>query len=110
MNVDPGFEALYEREFVSVYRAAFLLCGAGRGQRTGELHDLRHLLRNGGLATISVTATPLAAPPLRRSRRRPEEAKGLGLGVAASSCAGSTGRERGSRAGSAVRRHTMTTP
>ena len=27
MNVDPGFEALYEREFASVYRAAFLLCG-----------------------------------------------------------------------------------
>jgi RNA polymerase sigma-70 factor (ECF subfamily) len=27
VNVDPGFEALYEREFASVYRAAFLLCG-----------------------------------------------------------------------------------
>ena len=27
MNVDPGFEALYEREFASVFRAAFLLCG-----------------------------------------------------------------------------------
>ena len=27
MNVDPGFEALYEGEFASVYRAAFLLCG-----------------------------------------------------------------------------------
>jgi RNA polymerase sigma factor (sigma-70 family) len=27
VNVDPGFEALYEREFASVFRAAFLLCG-----------------------------------------------------------------------------------
>lgn len=27
MNVDPGFEALYEREFASIFRAAFLLCG-----------------------------------------------------------------------------------
>ena len=27
MNVDPGFEALYEREFASVFRAALLLCG-----------------------------------------------------------------------------------
>ena len=27
MKVDPGFQALYEREFPAVYRAAFLLCG-----------------------------------------------------------------------------------
>jgi RNA polymerase sigma factor (sigma-70 family) len=27
VNVGPGFEALYEREFPSVFRAAFLLCG-----------------------------------------------------------------------------------
>lgn len=27
MNVDPGFQALYGREFPAVYRAAFLLCG-----------------------------------------------------------------------------------
>ncbi len=27
LKVDPGFQALYEREFPAVYRAAFLLCG-----------------------------------------------------------------------------------
>jgi RNA polymerase sigma-70 factor (ECF subfamily) len=27
VNVDPGFEELYQREFASVFRAAFLLCG-----------------------------------------------------------------------------------
>jgi RNA polymerase sigma factor (sigma-70 family) len=27
VKVDPGFQALYEREFPAVYRAAFLLCG-----------------------------------------------------------------------------------
>lgn len=27
MNVDPGFQRLYEREFASVFQAAFLLCG-----------------------------------------------------------------------------------
>jgi RNA polymerase sigma factor (sigma-70 family) len=27
VNVDPGFEELYEREFASVFRAAFVLCG-----------------------------------------------------------------------------------
>jgi RNA polymerase sigma-70 factor, ECF subfamily len=27
VNVDPGFGALYEREFTSVFRAVFLLCG-----------------------------------------------------------------------------------
>jgi RNA polymerase sigma-70 factor (ECF subfamily) len=27
VNVDPGFEALYQREFASVFRATFLLCG-----------------------------------------------------------------------------------
>jgi RNA polymerase sigma-70 factor (ECF subfamily) len=27
VNVVPGFEELYERDFASVYRAAFLLCG-----------------------------------------------------------------------------------
>jgi len=27
VSVDPGFRELYEREFASVFRAAFLLCG-----------------------------------------------------------------------------------
>jgi RNA polymerase sigma-70 factor (ECF subfamily) len=27
VNVDPGFEEFYEREFASVFRATFLLCG-----------------------------------------------------------------------------------
>jgi RNA polymerase sigma factor (sigma-70 family) len=27
VNVEPGFEELYEREFAPVFRAAFLLCG-----------------------------------------------------------------------------------
>jgi RNA polymerase sigma-70 factor, ECF subfamily len=27
VNVEPGFEALYEREFAPVFRATFLLCG-----------------------------------------------------------------------------------